>query len=61
MCDPAYTKHHKRAWAATSTGNYGTEVAALAPEDSLKSKSLGFSVKGQESCGGPELWIGCLL
>ena len=31
--------------AATCTGDYGTEVAAHAPEDRLKGKSLGFLEK----------------
>ena len=39
--------------AATCTGDYGTEVAAHAPEDRLKGKSLGFLKKRLESCGGP--------
>ena len=51
---PAYTKHTKRSRAATCTGDYGTDVAAHAPEDRLEGKSLGFSVKRRESCGGPE-------
>ena len=36
-------------------GDYCTDVAAHAPEARLKGKSLGFSVKRLESCGGPEL------
>ena len=51
---PAYTKHYKRTRAATRTGDYGTKVAAHAPEDRLKGKSLGFPVERLESCGGPE-------
>ena len=51
---PAYTKHTIRSRAATCTGDCGTDVAAHAPEDRLKGKSLGFSVKRLESCGGPE-------
>ena len=50
---PTYTKHTKGSRAATCTGDYGTDVAAHAPEDRLKGKSLGFSVKRLESCGGP--------
>ena len=44
----------KRSRAATCTWDYCTEVAAHAPEDRLKSKSLGFSMKRRESCGGPK-------
>ena len=32
---PTFTKHTKRSRAATCTGDYGTEVAAYAPEDLL--------------------------
>ena len=46
LCDYRPTrKQYKRSRAATCTGDYGTEVAAHAPEDRLKGKSLGFSVK----------------
>jgi len=39
----------------TAALNFVTEVATLAPGGPPStSKSLGFSVKGQESCGGPE-------
>ena len=40
--------------AATCTGDYGTDVAAHAPEERLKGKSLDFPVERLESCGGPE-------
>ena len=51
---PAFTKQHKCSREATCTGDYGTEVAAHAPEDCLKGKSLGFPVERLEFRGGPE-------
>ena len=51
---PAYTKHTKRSRAATCTGDYGTEVAALAPEGRLKANLLTF-VERLELRDGPEL------
>ena len=38
------------AWATTALMS-----PPMHPEDRLKGKSLGFSVKRLESCGGPEL------
>ena len=49
MCDSAYTKQYKRSRAATCTIDYITEVAALAPEDRLKGKSLDFQRKTRVS------------
>ena len=49
---PAYTKQYKRSRAATCTGDYGTEVAAHAPEDRLKANLLTF-VGRLEFRGGP--------
>ena len=46
---PAYTKHSKRSRAATCTGDYSTDVAALAPEDRLKGESLDFRRKARVS------------
>ena len=56
---PAYTKQYKRSRAATCTGDYGTEVAALEPEDRLffwgGQVSWLFREKTRVLRGGPEL------
>ena len=57
---PTYTKHSKRSRAATCTGDYGTEVAAHAPEDRLKSESLDFRRKARVSRRAGVI-DGCLL
>ena len=46
---PAYTLAGIRSWAATCTSDYGTEVAAHAPEDRLKGESLDFRRKARVS------------
>ena len=57
---PTFTKHTKHSRAATCTGDYGTKVAAHAPEDRLKSESLDFRRKARVSWRAGVIYS-CLL
>ena len=51
---PAYTKQDEGGGRRLALATTAQRSPPLHPEDRLKSKSLGFSVKRRESCGGPE-------
>ena len=55
LCDYRLTrKQNDVRGRRLALGTTALRSPPLHPEDRLKSKSLGFSVKRRESCGGPE-------